>query len=154
MKQKPKIIKDLLAHPSDATDLLDFLTKHWEGLENVKPKGYDAFVKVSGGEYESMGIWENNEREKQENEFNGFNDGAYEVNFIERVALPYVAFDDICQGMSPIKTLIHACISYGFARGCIHGKDAGASTERTEIVMALNSMIVDRNAQSLRDKGR
>ena len=132
MKQKPKSTKDLQGHESDSENLLNFLRKYWVGLDDVKPIGYSEFCE-SYCDFDGMEAWQDNERGKQEDEFNGFDNGSDGVNFVSTVSLPHIAYDDTCQGRPPIQMLISACISYGFARGHLFGKEDGVRISRYEM---------------------
>lgn len=152
MKPKPKNIKDLNAHVNaPSVDLLNFLKKHWVGLDGVKPKDYDEFCK-NYDDFDGMLEWTDNERGKQEDEFKGFDDGDDCINFVSTVALPYVAYDDIGQGRAPIQTLIHACISYGLERGRIYGMQEGSCKERRNIGDAIENIIIKREHESLQNR--
>jgi hypothetical protein len=142
MKKKPTTTKDLRSHGSDSEALLNFLRKHWDGLDEVKPKGYEKFCK-DYCDFDGMEKWADNERGKQEDEFNGFNDGDDGVNFVSTVSLSHIAYDDTCQGRPPIQMLISACISYGFTRGRIYGKEDGIRIARHEIRGHVSKLLLE-----------
>lgn len=140
MKPKPKSVKDLQPHGSDSEALLEFLQKYWEGLDDVKPKGYDVFC--SGySDHDGIVEWCDNERGHQEDDFNGFDNGYDGINFVSTVSLPHIASDDLCQGRPPIQMLISACISYGFTRGHLYGKEAGMLISRRELRDHLEKLM-------------
>lgn len=136
MRRKPKSVKDLKDHGSESEELLNFLKKHWDGLDKVKPKGYDKFLKKYC-DFDGMEEWEDNEKGHQEDEFKGFDDGDDGFNFVRMVSLPQVAYDDTCQGRSPIQMLISSCISYGFARGFLYGKERGIKDFKMDLASKL-----------------
>lgn len=144
MKPKPKNIDDLKSHESDSENILAFLRIHWDGLDNVKPKGYETSCKKYC-DFDGMEEWDDNERGTQEDEFNGFDDGNDGVNFVRVVSLPHIIYDDLCQGRPPIQMLISACISYGFTRGHIYGKDAGIRLARQEISDHIKKLLLNIN---------
>lgn len=137
MKPKPKTAKELPNFGEDVSALIDYLLKYWNGLESVKPKGFDEFEK-DYCDFDGQEEWEDKERDKCEKEFNGFDDeGVGSFNFVRKVSLPDVMYNDICQGRSPLQTLIGACVAYGHMRGEIYAKDKVAKQERDRIIGGL-----------------
>lgn len=118
MRKRPKRISDLKGFEEECEALFKFLRLHWYGLDGVRPKGYKEFTK-DYEDFSGQQEWSEEEREKQEKQFKGFD--VSERNFVTSVALPHVAYGDLCQGWPPALQLIHACVSYGFQMGMIHG---------------------------------
>jgi hypothetical protein len=116
MYNKPKLSKDLPDFSKDIDALVKYISQNWTGLKKIKPKGYAEFIK----DYEDFKGQEEFDVEKACKSFKGFDDStASSFSFPLRVALPYVAYDDICQGRDPFRTLVAALIGYGMARGNI-----------------------------------
>lgn len=114
MNNKPKNKCDLLSFGDDIDALVSYLANHWEGHKGIKPKGYNEFTKNYTDfdgmeELDVMGLRE---------EFKGCNDATVRsFEFPIGVSLPHVAYDDICQGREPFRTLVAACVRYGMMRG-------------------------------------
>jgi hypothetical protein len=119
MYDKPKSSKDLPPFEQDMDALIKFIAKNWTGLKKIKPKGYDEFIK----DYQDFKGQEEFDAEKACESFKGFNDEtASSFSFPLKIALPYVAYDDICQGRDPFRTLVGSLIGYGMARGQVLAK--------------------------------
>ena len=141
MKPKPKTAKELPNFGKDVSALADYLLKHWDGLKNVKPKGFKKFEK-GYSDFDGMEEWEDKERDNCEKEFKGFDDeGVSSFNFVRKISLPDVMYGDVCQGRSPLYTLISACVAYGHMRGEIFMKDKAVEDERTRLIGELINLI-------------
>ena len=122
MKLKTKKYTDLSGHEEECRALANFIEEFWEGTGKLKPKGY-AKLAENYTDFDGMYEWEENEKQAQEEKFNAYDDAtAGSFNFVGKVSLPHVVYDDIDQGRNPLMTLIGACVSYGFMRGELYGK--------------------------------
>ena len=140
MHPKPKTITELQAigdYEAQCLALLEHLALHWDGIDDIKPKGYAEFLK-DYEDFQGIEEWGINERPKQEAVFNGFdNSTAGGFNFIGSTCLPHVAYDDTNQGRPPIMVLIGACVSYGMAIGEIYGARSGRQALMNKVLGIL-----------------
>lgn len=138
MRKQPKTFEEHLDHESDVDALVEYVTARWSGLEDVKPHGYDKFIE-DYTDFDGMDEWETNERIKEEEAFAGFDDeGVGSFNFVRNVAIPSIAYDDICQGREPLRMLFSAIMSYGFAKGQLYGEEKGAINEKYRILSVIH----------------
>jgi hypothetical protein len=137
MKKKPTCEKDLQSHGEECDAILKFLKKYWNGLDNVKPKGYDEFCK-NYCDFDGINEWEEKEKKQQEDYFDGFDNSDDGFNFVRLLSLSQIVYDDLCQERSPIYSFISACVSYGFTRGYIYGVEKG---EKKENVRLMNHIL-------------
>ena len=145
MYKKPKTIADFEAigdYSHQCGELIKHLKKHWSGLDDVKPKGYEAFIK-DYNDFQGMEEWGDDPTlsKKQKKEFKGFDSSsAGGFGFIDSTALCHVAYSDIGQGYSPIETLIASCVTYGMSIGeCYGRKEAGREIYNKIIMDMLNN---------------
>lgn len=140
MRPKAKNYSELKGHEEECRALVSHLEKHWEGVKNVKPKGYDKLAK-NYTDFDGIDEWEENKKVSQEKTFKAFNDStAGDFNFVDKVSLPHVVYNDLDQGRSPLMTLVGACVSYGFMRGELYGKHE-EMPKREMIVSLLEAVL-------------
>lgn len=97
--------------------LFAFIKKRWNGVTSLKPKGYKKFTE-NYEDWDGMGEWQENEKEKEEKAFEGFDDAGVRCdNIVGKISTPQVAYSDICQGSEPNRSLIGAILSYGMGIG-------------------------------------
>ena len=119
--------------------LCEHLTQHWDGIDTLKPKGYDEFL-VDYEDFQGIEEFAEKTRPGQEAVFNGFDSSsAGGFNFVTNVSLPHVAYDDTNQGRPPLMVLIGACVSYG----AIMGEVSGAKTGKQELMLKLMQVLMD-----------
>lgn len=79
------------------------LIKQYPELSKIKPNGWNAFIK----NYSDFDGQEEYDPEEDRNLFRGVNtESACAADLPGRLALPYVAYDDRCQGRKPSEVLI------------------------------------------------
>lgn len=140
MKPKAKKYTDLSGHEEECLALTNFIEKFWEGADKIKPKGYAQLAK-DYMDFDGCDEWAENEKEAQEKTFKAYDDATGgSFNFVGKVALPNVVYDDLDQGRNPLMTLIGACVSYGFMRGELYGKHE--TFPNKEIIVSMAKTIV------------
>ena len=150
MKPRPTKADDL--HFEEEIGAIEkFLIKYWDGVQEVKPKGYEAFA-VGYTDYGGMTEWGENERETQENDFDGIDDGEDGFNFVSNVAVPYVMYGDTNQRRSPLYALIAACVSYGQTRAEIYTKEEVQERTLTDIQVKLIDLALALRSSSIGEK--
>lgn len=116
MRPKPK---KLISFAQDADALTDHLKRNWDGLNDVKPKGWSD-LEENYSDFDGYDEWKERFQADQEDKFDGFNnETASSFNFVAQTALPNVMYDDQCQGREPIRILVSAAMAYGQYRGAI-----------------------------------
>ena len=144
MHKKPKSVEELQKigdYEAHCLALLEHLMLNWEGLNDVKPNGYDAFIK-DYDDFQGMEEWDENIRPQQEAVFNGFNNAAAGgFNFVGTTSLPHIAYDDLCQARSPVQMLIGACVSYGWACGEVYGIEEGKKIAAQRLVTLATDLL-------------
>ena len=109
MKELTREDKDINNFEKIVSSLEKHIKKHWN-VKELKPKGYDAFVK----DYTDFKGMDELDMELLQKEFTGFNDASPgSHSFPIRVSLPHVAYSDKCQCRSPLHELIGSCLHYG-----------------------------------------
>lgn len=116
MRPKPR---KLTSFGRDADALTDHLKRNWDGLDDVRPKGWDD-LEENYSDFDGYDEWMEKFQDDQEDKFDGFDNGtASSFNFVAQTALPNVMYDDKCQGREPIRILVSAAMAYGQYRGAI-----------------------------------
>lgn len=143
MKSAPKTRIEIQNCGDTIGPIVKHLRKYWDGVNNVRPKGYKEFCK-DYCDFDGMIEWDEHEREQLENEFQGFDtDGTTDFNFVKTVSLPQVAYDANCQGRPPFEVLVWACVSYGMMLGKVLHQEKIAENERWRLASKLLKLSTD-----------
>lgn len=101
-----------LTNEKNVKHLAAYLAKYWD--INVKPKGYDELKK----DYNDFDGMEEDNPEEIVKDFNGFDtSGATCFSFPEQLTASQVVYGEVCQGRSPIHSIVSAVFSYAFSCG-------------------------------------
>lgn len=112
MKPLPKTENELPGlYENTIQPLIDYILTHWDGLKDIKPKGWDEMVP----DYNDFDGMEDIDTLARDMEFNGYNDAsAGSFPFHIRTLLPHVMYSEKCQGIGRLQTLFGALIGYGY----------------------------------------
>jgi hypothetical protein len=115
-----KETRELIDYGRDLDYLIEFISERWDGLNKLEPKGYREFLK---GYTDFKGISEYEDGGGAAADAEAFR-GLVELSagsfpFPSRIALCHVAYDDVCQGNTPDRTLLGAVLAYGMLRGAL-----------------------------------
>lgn len=86
--------------------LVKYIKKFWN-WKSLAPKGYKKYLSTYE-DYQDMDTC------KDQDVFTGLLDGSDMGNsFPVGCSLPYIAYDDTCQGRDPLTVLMQSCVSWG-----------------------------------------
>lgn len=144
MKDFPKKSKDLPDFEETCVSIEKFIKTRWRGIKNFKPKGWDNlrkdYIDFDGQEE----YCDSGQDKKDKETFTGLNtETAGGFGLTTNVALPYVMYNDICQGRSPLQSFIGAILSYGMQKGMLYGKDKAKEDTVREMVYKMSDKISD-----------
>lgn len=144
MKPFPDNTKDLPSYDETCEAIEKFIKTRWNGIKNFKPKGWSALKKDYidfGGMQEYC---DSGQSEKDADDFEGLNiSKGGGSGFTSRVALPYVMYDAVCQGRSPLQVFIGSILSYGMQMGMLYGKEEAKTEIVTRMVAKMYTKIFD-----------
>ena len=144
MKPFPDNTKDLPSYDETCEAIEKFIKTRWNGIKNFKPKGWDAFKK----DYTDFGgmqeYCDSGQDEKDADDFEGLNiSKGGGSGFTSRVALPYVMYDAVCQGRSPLQVFIGSILSYGMQKGVLYGKEDAKNEIISDITYKMYGKVFD-----------
>jgi hypothetical protein len=146
MRPRPEHVKDIdyrsdLNYSGDMNKLIEFLSKKWDGLNHLKPKGYKKFLE----DYKDYKGMEDPQLNKDEEEFDSFDDsGVSCYAFPTRVSLPHVAYEDKGQGRKPHRVLFGSLVAHGHARGEVYGKYEAYNHAASILSYVMNCKLMDK----------
>ena len=81
--------------------------------KKFKPKGWDE-LKVGYSDFDGFDSYQKEHSKNDMKIFNGVNSStAGASGFHERIALPNVMYDDVCQGRNPLRTISSSAVAHG-----------------------------------------
>lgn len=80
------------------TPVLDSVRAHWPDIDDAKPMGYDA-LHQGYSDFDGMAAYCETQQAQDEADFRGTDSSSARTPSLpSRIALPYVLYDDVCQG--------------------------------------------------------
>lgn len=101
-----------LTNSNNVSHIVSFLNKFWN--IKAKPKGYDKLRK----DYCDFDGMEEQDNKPLNKFFKGFgNDTAGSFGLTEQLNTPNVVYNEVCQGRSPLHSIVSAIFGYAFLCG-------------------------------------
>lgn len=132
-----KIIMEKWDYSKNVTMLLKEIKAEFPNSTKLRPKGWKKLAK-DYNDFDGQEEYCDNQQEIDDAAFKGINSGtAGSFPFQARVALPYVMYDDKCQGRKPLQTLVGAVLAHAYAVN-VRNNTATVLNEISDLKVELN----------------